>query len=442
MFFAFLFDRWIKDYPTPETFFKYLRLSAIFFAIIGVYSIMMPTKDTVFLKTVGAEYLAYVKIIAVLVIIPLVLIYSTLSNYISRHKLLYVVSTFYAIITLCCGIWLMHPIHGLANTELSPYRLIGWIWYATVESFGSIMVTTFWGFVADISQPGSAKQGFNIIALGAQVGGFITPLLLHKKACAWGPQPFFFLITIGIGIIILLTYYFIRVTPVSELTGFSHVEKKDIPKTSFFEGLRLIYKEKYLQSILAIVGLYEIILIFFEIQLKIFANTAYPDINMLHGFFFKYSIFSNGIALFSLALGAHKIKKYASLAIILLITPLLVSGLLVSSLFILNLDTLFYTIVTIRGINYSFNQPAKEQLYIPTSHDVKYKAKGWIDIFGARFGKSVGSSLHLLQPMLHSIFSKVTTSIIGILLIIWVYAIYYGTRRYAQALQENKSIGT
>lgn len=444
MFLNSLWQRWASNYTNTDTFLKYVRLSLIFFCIIGVYSIMMPIKDTVFLKTVGIAYLSLAKTFSVLVIIPLIFFYSYLLSYISRHKLICVASLFYACITLICGLTLLHPYYGLANTILSPWRIVGWIWYACVESFGSLMVTIFWGFVADISQPESAKKGFSLISLGAQLGGFLFPLILHSKAVAWGPLPFFFIVTTGMITIFLLTVYFIKVTPHSQLQGFHTTHRATPPplSSSFFEGLRLLAQESYLRGIFLIVGCYEVILIFFEIQLKAFANACYLDINTLNGFFFKYSLFSNGIALCSLLLGAEKIRKYTSISFMLLITPFLTFAILILTKFSFNLNTFFYGIVLIRGINYSLNQPAKEQLYIPTTPDVKYKTKAWIDIFGARFGKSAGSSLHLLQPMLHSIFSKVTTSIIGILLGIWAYEAYYTGKQYDSAVKEKKDIGS
>ena len=196
MFFSSFLQRWIYDYDSKETFLKYLHLACIFFCIIGIYSIMMPIKDTVFLKTIGIEYLSLGKIFAVLVIIPLLFLYSHLTAYIPRHRLLCAVGLFYAFLTLICFLILLHPTWGLANQTLSPYRLVGWVWYACVESFGSIMVTTFWGFAADISQPESAKRGFSLISLGAQTGGFIMPLIFRNKATEWGPLPFFSIVTL------------------------------------------------------------------------------------------------------------------------------------------------------------------------------------------------------------------------------------------------------
>ena len=440
MFFFSFLQRWIYDYDSKETFLKYAYLACIFFCIIGIYSIMMPIKDTIFLKTVGIKYLSLGKTFAVLVIIPLLFLYSHLTSYIPRHRLLCAVGLFYACVTLLCFFVLIHPTWGLANQVLSPYRLVGWIWYACVESFGSIMVTTFWGFAADISQPESAKRGFSLISLGAQTGGFLMPLIFRNKAKVWGPLPFFFIIIGGMIVIVIFTFYFTKITPPAQLKGFEKNPSSKPLSSSFLEGLLLVIKEPYLRGICMLVASYEIILIFFEIQLKAFANACYLDINSLNGFFFEYSLYSNGIALSSLLLGSHNIRKYTNITVMLLITPALTLGMLILTLISFDLNTFFYCIVITRGINYSLNQPTKEQLYIPTASSVKYKAKAWIDIFGARFGKSAGSSLHLLQPMLHSIFSRVTTGIIAILLGLWAYSVWYVGKKYDKAIKENNVV--
>jgi AAA family ATP:ADP antiporter len=45
----------------------------------------------------------------------------------------------------------------------------------------------------------------------------------------------------------------------------------------------------------------------------------------------------------------------------------------------------------LKANSYALNNPTKEMLYQPTNSNVKYKAKSWIDIFGARGSKALGS---------------------------------------------------
>lgn len=49
----------------------------------------------------------------------------------------------------------------------------------------------------------------------------------------------------------------------------------------------------------------------------------------------------------------------------------------------------------IQGLTYALNEPCKEMLYLPTSDAIKFKAKGWIDVFGSRVAKGVGSFVTL-----------------------------------------------
>jgi AAA family ATP:ADP antiporter len=49
------------------------------------------------------------------------------------------------------------------------------------------------------------------------------------------------------------------------------------------------------------------------------------------------------------------------------------------------------TVIVIKGLSYALNNPTREIMYMPTSRDVRFKAKGWIDQFGARSSKAVGA---------------------------------------------------
>ena len=47
--------------------------------------------------------------------------------------------------------------------------------------------------------------------------------------------------------------------------------------------------------------------------------------------------------------------------------------------------------VLIKTVSFTVNNPAKDILYIPTSRDARFKTKGWIDMFGSRTTKMIGS---------------------------------------------------
>ena len=61
------------------------------------------------------------------------------------------------------------------------------------------------------------------------------------------------------------------------------------------------------------------------------------------------------------------------------------------------LTPLFWLMVASKAINYALNSPSMKQLYIPTSKDVRYKSQAWIESFGSRGSKAVGSGINDLH---------------------------------------------
>jgi ATP:ADP antiporter, AAA family len=66
-----------------------------------------------------------------------------------------------------------------------------------------------------------------------------------------------------------------------------------------------------------------------------------------------------------------------------------------------NLAVLFFSISLLKAMTYSIHDPVKEILYIPTSNAIKFKAKFWIDVVGARFAKAIGSSINHYSGSVH-----------------------------------------
>lgn len=430
-------------FQSKDECFKFIRLALIFAFTIGVYWLINPLKDTVFITIVGKQWLAYAKIFSICLLFPLLMLYGKLVDIFARHRMFYVICGSYALGALIFAYFFNTTSIGLSNTAPDGGRLLGWLWYAFVESFGSLVVALFWSFASDTSTPESAKRGFSVIAMGAQFGGVFGPLFGLWITQYVGPIPIIIMGACGILTIACLIYYFMQVTPASELVGFHSNEKTAASLKSepgFFEGLRLIAAQPYLLGIVAIVSLYEIVGTVLELHMKFFAADVLSHGYEMQSFFFKYAIFTNGVALTSLLLGAGAIGRALGLTKTLLLLPVLM-GLGVGALWLSpGLWMALGVVVVVKGLNYALNQPAKEQLYIPTSRESKYKAKAWIDSFGSRLSKSVGSSVHMLHPMLQSFFVVVSSSICFGLIGVWIAAALFVARKYKKAVEEDYQI--
>lgn len=130
---------WFGDFQKEELK-KFLKLGGIFAFVIGVYWTLRPLKDSIFSSLAHADNQPYAKLVSLIVLFPLVMIYSKLVDKIARHKLFYVIGGVYCVGTLILGLLFMHPTIGLANTTIDAHRYIAWVWYVFVESYGSIVV--------------------------------------------------------------------------------------------------------------------------------------------------------------------------------------------------------------------------------------------------------------------------------------------------------------
>lgn len=437
----------LSGFESKEERRKFSLLALVFSFTIGVYWLFRPVKDGVFLTMVGIDWQPIVKILSLFVVIPIVLIYSKLVDRFPRHKLLYGLSLFYAVTTIIFAFLILNPVIGIENTEASPWRLLGWSWYLFVESFGSVMVALFWSFVADTTTPDSAKRGYSLIALGGQLGGLVGPLAGGFIADKYGTGNALVFGAAGLVALTVSVWYYMRSMPKSEMHGFTAHGKpleskpgETKSKPGFTEGLRLLLAKPYLLGILAVVSFYEIIVTILDFQFKALAKAQYTG-DALTSYLSEYAVWTNGVALVSLLLGAGALGRKLGLTKTLLLLPILVAAAVITLNLHPILSVAFAVMVISKGINYALNQPAKEQLYIPTSKDSKYKAKAWIDMFGSRSSKGLGSVVTASKGLVTTeMFMIITATASFGMIAVWIFAALFLGRTHAQAVKEDRLV--
>ena len=75
---------------------------------------------------------------------------------------------------------------GLANKYQSERRILGWISYCAIESFGSVMVSLFWSFANSNISLETAKASYGVMVATAQLGSILGPTIIHRYAESWG----------------------------------------------------------------------------------------------------------------------------------------------------------------------------------------------------------------------------------------------------------------
>lgn len=399
-----------------DEFKKFGMLSSILLLIIGSYWLLRTIKDAIFMKTVGKLYIPYAKMASFVVLIPLILLYSELVDLVQRHKLFYIICGFYFVLFGAIAFGLAHPTIGLANTVTDKYRIVGWVTYLGIETFGSLVVALFWSFVASTTDTSSAKKGYALIIGGAQIGSIAGPAL-NTMASVIGIPMLFSIAATGIFFVPVLIACYVTKYP------YAH-EAKSEKKTGPIEGLKLLLSKPYLLGILGIATLYEIIGTILDYQMKFLADEAYGSAEKVAEFLAYFGIAANGLALVFALIGTSFFIRRFGLTFCLIMFPATVACVVLYVMAFPMLWALFIAMVAIKGLSYALNNPCKEIMYIPTSKDVKFKAKGWIDMFGGRSAKAAGSSVNAFFTNMTSLMfygSIVSLGVIGVWILVALY---------------------
>jgi AAA family ATP:ADP antiporter len=442
---------WYGDFSREELK-KFGFLAVIFAAIIGITWCLKPLKDGVFCATVGVNFQPEAKWLSLGVIFLLVMLYSKLSDRFSRDKMFYILCTIYGLVTLGFYWGLQHPEIGLANTNICAGRLIGWSWYVFVESFASLLVVAFWSFVADTTTPESAKRGYSILVMGGQIGGIIGPLIA-TFAKTLGSAQIVFGIAMAIFSVMLLVKLLMIYVSKDQLVGYRvKATAKQPPAPGFLEGLKLLLSQPYLMGIFLVLTIFGIVttIIDFELQLlvndaaKVYGAAKIADTMAYYMGWF--GVATNSLTLVSLILGIGNVTRYFGLTVALICMPILVLFAVLAIYFghwlggEWPLQIAFVMLVIISSVNYSLGQPTKEQLYIPTSKETKYKAKVWIEAFGHRSSKALGSGVNILVHWAPGIILLLNTGISVLLTVLWMGVAVYLGRKHKLAVSRDEIV--
>ena len=200
------------------------------------------------------------------------------------------------------------------------------------------------------------------------------------------------------------------------------------------EGAALVFASPYLLSIVAIVGLYEIVSTIMDFQ---FTSTVahFLDGGAIGAHLSRVFAVTNVASMLVQFFLTPLVMQQWGLGIALLVLP---ATTFAGSLAFLALPSLLVGSALNTADNafsYSINQSAKEALYVPTTEDEKYKAKAFIDMFVQRAAKAVAVGMSLGMSWWFRDFSSVRwLSLITLgLIAVWIVAARAAGRGYPGA---------
>ena len=417
--------------------------------IVAGFWLLDSLKDPVLARIIGIEYQPVAKVISVLSTLVITCSYDFLTSRLKRTDLFHVVSFFFGISFMLISALLADPELGLGNRdEVGPHRLLGWIAYVLIEAYGSLMVALFWSFTNSIMDLEEAKGAYGLIIAIAQLGAITGSTLATHARTIGIPQLFLFGALNVFSVSLLIKVYricFRRSVDIefgiydAVAVAYEKVATTDagaagagavspqlaapVPEgrsvlAGFSEGFMLLLRNKYMLMVFGVSCLYEIVVTILDYQFKILAvhaNSTKPDVilsdgravgagagagvyedqfaNLLGHFGQATNLFSFLVSFFGFSFLVHRIGVRFSL----MIFPTVLFGAVVVTNLLPSLSVLFVCVSVIKALVFSLHDPVKELLYIPTSIHMKFKAKAWIDVFGSRLAKAVGSAVSYLS---------------------------------------------
>lgn len=436
---------------------KFSILSTAIMLILGNYWMLRTTKNAVFDMFVGfREWQPVAKIFSLFVMIIIVLAYSKLVDLMKKQHLLYFFCILYGLSFFLVGYIIANPEFGSLNNNsfLYPFfswipgKAIGWISYVLLESYGSLVVAIFYSFVASVMTTESAKKGYGMMAFIVQIGTITGSFITMEYAQIVGISKLY---SFGGFIIMLVPFIimlYLKVIPIKEPTPIQLKKAKLKLKTGFFQGLKILITRPYVIGIFVIATGYEAIGTILEYQMNWIATGVYTTPAKFATFTAYQAIGINTLALIVALVGTSFFMRNFGLKFCLMSFPIIIGIIISSILFLKTFDisnyqlmwTLLASMITIKGLQYAFNKPAMEVLYIPTSNDIKFKAKGWIDTFGSRSTKGIGATVsntfkHSL-PSLLFYGSIISLGIVGV----WIVIAAITGNKFQKLQDENEII--
>lgn len=469
---------------------KLLPMFFLFFFINFNYTILRDTKDALIVTAPGsgAEAIPFLKVWGVLpAAIIFMLIYSKLSNIMSKPKLFYTnITAFIAFFGLFALVLypcrdVLHPTVAADTLQaVLPEGLSGlvacirnWtyaLFYVMAELWGSVaMSLLFWGFANDTTRVSESKRFYALFGLGANLAMLVSgPTIVYfsdirsklpANVDAWGVSLNYMLSFVVLsGLLIMGIYWWINKNVLTDPRFYDPTElkkaKKEKPKMSLKESFAYLLRSKYILCLAVLVIGYGISIQLVEVTWKHQLKLQYPNPNEYSAFMGYFSTVTGAVTiLMMLFVGGNVIRRFGW-GIAAQITPvvLLLTGVGFFSFVIfrdnlagvvsylgtspLMLAVLFGAAQNImsKSSKYSLFDPTKEMAYIPLDQEAKVKGKAAIDVVGARMGKSGGALINQTLIVTFGSIALITPYVAGILFFIifaWIFAAKSLSKRFA-----------
>jgi ATP:ADP antiporter, AAA family len=415
-----------------------LLLMANLFLLLTGYLIIKTVREALILSEGGAVVKSYAAAGQALLLLAIMPVYSYVASRVGRIKLVNGVTIFFISNLLV--------FYTLARQQI-PLGVPFFLW---VGVFNLFVVAQFWSFANDIYSKEQGERLFPIIAFGGSLGAVLGPKIAGSLFESFGAYGLMLVTAALLGVCAVFSNW---VNQRTRATSRGRVSEQPLRRQS---AVKLIAGQPYLLLIAALmVGSNlvnttgEFLLgqkVTEEAQRVAVADTTptmpletrsasmqapaqkkmQDFIARFYGnFFFTVSLIT-AVAQFFLV---SRIIKFCGVPASLFFLPIIAFGSYSLVALAPVLATIHFAKVLENSTDYSLQNTVRQALFLPTSREVKYKAKAAIDTIFVRMGDLLSMALVFLSVQL-SFGTQVLSSVNALLTVIWLMVVVGIGHRY------------
>jgi AAA family ATP:ADP antiporter len=436
-----------------------LLLTLNVFLLLSAYYLIKPVREGLILAMKsGAEYKSYLSAAVVIALFGVVPAYGRVANRVSKHKLVVGVTLFFA--SHLVLFWILSKIPSVE-------RWLGVVFFIWVGIFSMMVVAQFWAFANDLYTQEQGKRLFALVgigaSLGAALGAYVTSFLLK---------------TLGLGVFELLLIAAALLVCCALLTQKAHVRERGETEASAKKGASergsasshdrvpgggaasasdqkeekdksgafgLVLRHKYL----LLIALFALVFTFVntngEYILSVLVKAKAKEAAAAAGvtgdeavraftkgqaaqFYGEFFLWVNILGVAVQTFAVSRIVKLGGLKLAFFILPVIalfdsVALLMLPAILgVGELGVLRPGKIAENAADYSVNNTVRNMLWLPTTTEMKYKAKQVVDAVFVRLGDVSSAALVFVgSDLLHwpvRNFAMVNTGLVAVWLVL------------------------
>jgi ATP:ADP antiporter, AAA family len=417
------------------------------------YAILRSLKIPIFFHLVGKRYYLSSKFLVLLISIPLMFGYSKMVDKLRKDKIFCAMARIYAII---CGIFFFLFFYLSANLhslQASASNIQGWLFLGIMDLYPTFVIGGLWAFINSTSSIQYAKKNYGIITAFVKVGGILASgvslITIHfsKSLPVLGLASEYSLISF----LILLSSFMIWLSLLPIQASMQFIDNQELKKQSssiikppcegFLSGIKIITTNPYVFGIFMLFFFYEASFTVIEFQSLLLIPEG---IKPMADTQFLVTFASQTIGLLIASFITPVILKRFRMSWALMITPIIIFLVMIGFYLTPGASMAVATLIIIPAIHFGLNTPTREMLFIPTTKDVQFKSKAWIDSLGRMLSKSSGLSINELIISFYglgqSMIFMANSLFLSTLLFFWGFVCVFMGKKYSTLTIKNRKI--